>query len=70
MPGFQVWESPGGLIWEGADQEEAILTALEHRRPGVVIEVAEIFNMLGDVRPRRIAVIDCLQHPERCGWGS
>ena len=40
MPGFEVWQSPGGLIWEGSDQEEAFLTAVECRRPGVVIEVA------------------------------
>ncbi len=56
MPGFEVWESPGGLVWEGADQEEAFLTALGRRRPGVLIEVAEIRDIFGQVRPRRIAV--------------
>ncbi len=67
MPGFQVWESPGGMIWEGADQEEALLTALQHRRPGVVVEVAEIYNTRGELRLRRVARIDCQEHPERCG---
>lgn len=67
MPGFEVWQSPGGIVWAGEDQEEAILTALQQRRPGVIIEVAELFSVLGDLRPRRIARIDCQQHPERCG---
>ena len=58
MPGFEVWQSPGGLIWEGSDQEEAFLTAVECRRPGVVIEVAEIYNTSGHLRPRRIACYD------------
>jgi len=56
-----------GMISEGADQEEAILTALRHRRPGIVVEVAGIYNMTGDLRPRRIANIDCQQHSEQCG---
>lgn len=67
MPEFEVWESPGGMIWEGKDQEEAILAALRRRRPGVIIEIAELYNALGDLRPRRIAHIDCQRHPERCG---
>jgi hypothetical protein len=46
------------LIWEGSDQEEAFLTAIECRRPGVVIEVAEIYNTSGHLRPRRIACYD------------
>ena len=58
VPGFEVWQSPGGLIWEGEDQEEAILIGLRHRRPGVFIEVAELFNAMGDLRSRRIAHYD------------
>jgi hypothetical protein len=46
------------LIWEGSDQEEAFLTAIQCRRPGVLIEVAEIYNPLGQLRPRRIACYD------------
>ena len=57
-PAFEVWESPGGLAWEGTDQEEAFLTALRRRRPGVVIEVAEIFDTFGQLRPRRLAHFD------------
>ncbi len=64
MPGFEVWESPGGLIWEGPDQEEAFLTAIQHRRPGAVIEVAEIYSIAGDLRPRRIACYDDRQGAE------
>lgn len=58
MPGFEVWQSPGGLMWEGSDQEEAFLTAIQCRRPGVLIEVAEIYSALGQLRPRRIAWYD------------
>lgn len=57
-PGFEVWQSPGGKIWSGGDQEEAVLAALESRRPGILTEVAEIFNMYGEIRPRRLAVYD------------
>jgi hypothetical protein len=64
MPGFTVWEFPGGLIWEGDDQEEAILLGLNHCRPGVLVEVAEIYNMAGDLRPRRIAHCDGRQRIE------
>ncbi len=67
MPRFQVWQSPGGMIWEGLDQEEAFLTALRRRRPGVLIEVAEIFNLSGDLRPRRIAHFDDRQPSEASG---
>ncbi len=56
MPGFEVWESPGGLVWEGPDQEEAFLEALGRRRPGFLIEVAEIPDIFGQVRSPRIAV--------------
>jgi len=58
VPGFEVWQSPGGLMWEGSDQEEAFLTAIQCRRPGVLIEVAEIYSTLGQLRPRRIACYD------------
>jgi hypothetical protein len=58
MPGFSVWEFPGGQVWEGDDQEEAILTALRLCRPGVLVEVAELYNMRGALRPRRIAHCD------------
>lgn len=64
-PGFEVWQSPGGLIWEGSDQEEAFLIALRRRRPGVLLEVAEIFNLSGDLRPRRIAWHDGRQAAEK-----
>ncbi|HET8679829.1 MAG TPA: hypothetical protein VFM39_06885 [bacterium] len=64
-PGFEVWQSPGGLVWEGSDQEEAFLTALRLRRPGVLLEVAEIFNISGDLRPRRIACYDGRQAAEK-----
>ncbi len=57
-PAFEVWESPGGKVWTGPDQEEALLTALQRRQPGVLIEVAEIFDSVGQLRPRRIAVFD------------
>jgi hypothetical protein len=57
-PGFEVWQAPGGLIWEGSDQEEALLVALRLRRKGVLVEVAEIFNMAGELRPRRVAHFD------------
>ncbi len=67
MPGFQVWRSPGGIIWRGVDQEEAILTGLQSRRPGVFIEVVEVFNMAGDVRPRLIAHYDGRQRTETAG---
>lgn len=67
MPRFQVWQSPGGMIWEGLDQEEAFLTALRRRRPGVLIEVAEIFNLSGELRPRRIAHFDDRQPSEASG---
>jgi len=45
-------------MWEGSDQEEAFLTAIQYRRPGVLIEVAEIYSALGQLRPRRIACYD------------
>lgn len=64
-PGFEVWQSPGGLVWEGSDQEEAFLTALRLRRSGVLLEVAEIFNISGDLRPRRIARHDGRQAAEK-----
>lgn len=64
MPGFEVWQAPGGMLWQGMDQEEAFLVALENRRPGVVIEVAEIFNMRGELRPRRLASYDGRQPSE------
>ncbi len=64
MPAFEVWQSPGGMIWQGMDQEEAFLVALRNRQPGVVIEVAEIFNMLGELRPRRLASYDGRQPSE------
>lgn len=67
MPRFQVWQSPGGMIWEGLDQEEAFLTALRRRRPGILIEVAEIFNLSGELRPRRIAHFDDRQPSEASG---
>jgi hypothetical protein len=64
MPGFEVWQAPGGMIWQGMDQEEAFLVALKHRQPGVVIEVAEIFNKFGELRPRRLAWYDGRQPTE------
>lgn len=67
MPRFQVWQSPGGMIWEGLDQEEAFLTALRRRQLGVLIEVAEIFNLSGELRPRCIARFDDRQPSEASG---
>jgi hypothetical protein len=58
MPAFEVWTSPGGKVWAGSDQEEALLTGIRHRHVGVLIEVAEIYDMLGQIRPRRIASFD------------
>ncbi len=58
MPAFEVWTSPGGKVWAGLDQEEALLSGIRHRRAGVLIEVAEIYNTLGQLRPRRIAGFD------------
>lgn len=55
MPKFEVWQSPGGRAWAGPDQEEAILTALQARRTGVITEIAEVFNLVGELRLRRIA---------------
>ena len=63
-PGFEVWQSPGGLVWQGSDQEEAFLVALKHRQPGVLIEVAELFGVFGQLRPRRIAHHDDRQPSE------
>ena len=55
MPRFEVWQSPGGRAWEGPDQEEAILTALRVRRPGVITEVAEVYDLAWELHLRRIA---------------
>lgn len=57
-PAFEVWQSPGGKTWEGRDQEEAILAGLQSRRPGVVTEITEVFDTLGQLRLRRIALFD------------
>lgn len=65
MPGFEVWQSPGGLVWRGSDQEEAFLVALTHRQPGVLVEVAEIFNVFGELRPRRLVCYDGRQPKAR-----
>ncbi len=62
---FEVWQSPGGKIWAGADQEEAILTGIRLRHHGVLTEVAEIFDAFGQVRPRRIACYDDRQPSEK-----
>ncbi len=64
MPAFEVWQAPGGKVWAGLDQEEALLTALQHRHAGVLIEVAEIFDLLGQLRPRCIATFDDRQPSE------
>ncbi len=58
MPRFEVWTSPGGKVWAGSDQEEALLTGLRHRQVGVLIEVAEIYDTLGQLRLRHIASFD------------
>lgn len=58
MPAFEVWTSPGGKVWAGSDQEEALLAAIACRQVGVLIEVAEIYDTLGQLRPRRIAAFD------------
>ena len=55
MPQFEVWASPGGKVWEGSDQEEAFLTGIGLRRHGALIEVVEIADMSGHIRPRCIA---------------
>ena len=55
MPGFEVWQAPGGMVWQGTDQEEAFLVGLQHRQRDIVIEVAEVFNEYGELRPRRLA---------------
>jgi hypothetical protein len=55
---FEVWTSPGGKVWEGFDQEEAVLHGMQNRKDGYLIEVAEIFDVFGQIRPRRIAVYD------------
>jgi hypothetical protein len=52
------------MIWQGADQEEAFLVALKHRQSGVLTEVAEIFNVHGELRPRRLARHDWRQPSE------
>ncbi len=64
-PGFEVWQSPGGKVWEGIDQEEAVLTGLKLRRPGVLVEIAELFDVFGQLRPRRIARFDGRQNSEK-----
>jgi hypothetical protein len=40
---FEVWASPGGRVWGGDDQEEAVLEGLRarDRMPGATIEVFE-----------------------------
>ncbi len=58
VPRFEVWQSPGGRTWQGRDQEEAILTALQARRAGVITEIAEVFNLAGELRLRRLACFD------------
>ena len=55
MPRFEVWQSPGGRFWDGLDQEEAILIALRARRPGVITEVAEVYDLAWELHLRRIA---------------
>jgi hypothetical protein len=55
-PVFEVWESR--RVWSGHDQEEALLTALQLRQPGNLIEVEEIFESTGELRFRCIAAID------------
>jgi hypothetical protein len=54
-----VWQSPGGRIWEGDDQEEAFLCGLRARRPGVLIEVVEVCTTTNGVHRLR-----CIM---RCG---
>ncbi len=46
-PVFEVWESR--RVWSGHDQEEAPVTALELRQPGILIEVEEIFDEIGEL---------------------
>jgi hypothetical protein len=58
MPRFEVWQSPGGKTWEGSDQEEAFLAALGVRRLGVITEIAEVFNLAGELRLRRVVCLD------------
>jgi len=55
-PVFEVWESR--RVWSGHDQEEALLTALQLRQPGILIVVEETFDKIGKVQSRRIAAID------------
>lgn len=57
-PVFEVWQSPGGKRWEGDDQEEGILTALQSRRPGTLTELAEIFAPDGNLHLRCVALYD------------
>lgn len=64
-PGFEVWQSPGGKVWTGSDQEEAILTGLKLRQPGVLVEIAELFDSFGQLRPRRIACFDGRMNSEK-----
>ncbi len=67
MPGFQVWLSPGGLVWEGTDQEEAFLVGLglAHCEPDVIVEIAELYNSSGELRLRCIARHDDRARRER-----
>ena len=58
MSRFEVWQSPGGMCWNGPDQEEAILAAGQVRRPGTITELAEIYDPGGRLHLRRIARYD------------
>jgi hypothetical protein len=58
MSRFEIWQSPGGKRWDGPDQEEAILAAMELRRPGTITELAEIYDPDGRLHLRRIARYD------------
>lgn len=58
MSRFEVWQSPGGKCWDGPDQEEAILAAMEMRQRGIITELAEIYDPDGRLHLRRIARYD------------
>ncbi len=55
---YEVWQSPGGRQWSGEDQEEAILAALRLRCPGIITELAEVYDPDGRLRLRRLARYD------------
>lgn len=48
---FEVWVTPGGCVWVGRDQEEALLAAV-HLRQALRGVTLEVFEVRGDLYTR------------------